>query len=236
MTKEQISIGDFNHIYNRGSRRMPIVYDEADKWRFLKILRYLNDEYAPINIFRQIEFEIKSGKCRNFDRPKNWPSPRPLVKILSYGLMPNHFHLLLKQITENGISKFMSRVGNSLTKYINTRHKTSGRIFQGAYQAKLISDEKYFQYVDTYVQVFNIFELYSGGLERAMKEFDKAFEFVLEYPFCSLGESFDKRKLNIVDRDTLGETFRNLQEYKEFAREALVSHDIRQDFKDYIID
>ncbi len=236
MTKELITKGNFGHIYNRGGRKMPIVYNEADKWRFLKSLRYLNDEYSIPNLFRYIEQEIKSGKCRHFERPKNWPSPRPLVKILSYCLMPNHFHLLLKQITQGGISKFMGRFSDSFTKHINTKHNISGRLFQSPYQLKFIKDEKYLQYVDAYIQVFNIFELYPGGLEKAIKEFDKAFNFVLEYPFCSLGESFGKRNLRIIDRDILRETFKTLQEYKEFAREAIVYHNIRKDFKKYIID
>lgn len=233
MPREKILVGNLGHVYNRGSRKMPIVYDEADKWRFLKTLRYLNDEYAPTNIFHRLELEIKSGKCRNFERPKDWSPPRPLVKILFYCLMPNHFHLLLKQITEGGISKFMGRLSDSFTKYVNTKHNTSGRLFQSSYQSKLIKNEKTLQYIDAYIQVFNPFELYPGGLEKAVKEFDKAFDFVLEYPFCSLGESFGRRKLSIIDRDILGETS-DLQEYKEFVREAIVYHDISKALKSEI--
>ena len=228
MRKELPVIGDFVHVFNRGNRRMPIIYDEADKWRFLKILRYFNDEYSVDNIFRRVGLEIKSGRCRPFERPKNWPLPKPLVKILSYTLMPNHFHLLLKEIIDGGISRFMGKFADGFTKYINTKYNEVWSLFQGPYKGAIIKTEKILQYTDAYIQVFNPFELYPGGLEKAMIEFDKAFNFVLEYQFCSLGESFNKRKLNIIDRDILGETFKSLQEYKEFACEAIVYHNIRK--------
>jgi len=224
MQKEQILIDNLVHVYNRGSRKMPIVYDEADKWRFLKSLYYLNDEYAPANIFHHLKSKVQLTKYRNFQRPKDWPTLRPLVKILSYCLMPNHFHLLLRQITENGISKFMARFSDSFTKYINIKHDMSGRLFQGSYQSKLVKTEKMLWHTDAYIQVFNPFELYDGGLERATEEFDKAFKFALEYPFCSLGESFGKRNLHIIDRDVLGEIWSNTSEYKEFAQEAIIYH------------
>jgi len=224
MKKETSIIGNFVHVYNRGSREMPIVFDETDKWRFLKTLRYFNDEYSSGNILRSVKICIDSGKCNQFERPENWPPSRPLVKILAYCLMPNHFHLLLEEIREHGISKFMSRISDSFTKYINTKKNQSGRLFQGPYQFKIIKDEKYFQYVDTYIQVFNPFELYPGGVKNAVKNFDKAFDFVLEYVFSSLGESFGRRCLHILTKDKLEKTFKDLNEYKEFAREALAYH------------
>lgn len=224
MKKEISTIGNFVHIYNRGSRKMPIVFDESDKWRFLKTLRYFNDEYYSSNILRSVKACIDSGRCNQFERPESWPSPRPLVKILAYCLMPNHFHLLLEEIREDGISKFMSRLSDSFTKYINTKKNESGRLFQGPYQFKIIKDEKYFQYAKAYIQIFNPFELYPGGVKKAVDEFDKAFDFVLEYVFSSLGENFGRRNLHILAENTSEEGFKNLEGYKELAREALAYH------------
>jgi len=224
MNKETSTIGDFVHVYNRGARKMPIVFDETDKWRFLKTLRYFNDEYFADNILRSAERCIDSGKCNQFERPKDWPPSSPLVKILSYCLMPNHFHLLLEEMKENGIIRFMSRFSDSFTKYINTKRNESGRLFQGPYQSKIIKNERYFQYVDIYIQVFNPFELYPGGVKKAVKEFNKAFDFVLEYVFSSLGESFGRRNLHILGKDTSEEPPKGLEGYKETAREALAYH------------
>lgn len=228
MKRDPFFIGDYLHVYNRGNRKLLIFYNENDKWRFLKMLRYFNNELSQPNLFRQLNLLIKSGECRHFEWPKDWSVRKPLVKILSYCLIPNHFHLLLKEIVKGGISKFIKKIGDGFTGYINIKYGESGRVFQGAYKAKVIKDDKTLQYVDNYIQVFNAFELYPGGIKMASKEFNKAFDFALEYPFCSLGETFGRRKLGIIDRDILARMVLDLSSYKEFVYDALMVRNIRE--------
>ena len=92
--KREFEKGNFIHVYNRGNKKMPIVHDEHDRWRFLKILRFFNDERLVENFMREINLDAKQG--HHFDWPKTWPPHKPLVKILSYCLKKNHFHLILK--------------------------------------------------------------------------------------------------------------------------------------------
>jgi len=209
---------------------MVIFQAIGDKWRFLKMLRFFNDEYSPKNLFRQLDFFRKSGNIvSQFQWPNLWPTHKPIVKILAYCLRDNHFHLLLKEISKGGISKFMKKIGDGFTLYRNIKYDEVGRIFQGPYREKtLTSDIKILQYVDCYIQVFNAFEEYPGGIEKALKEFDKVFEFALDNPFCSLGESFGKRNLRIIDRDILAEMFPDLEIYKKFAYDALLVRNIRE--------
>lgn len=228
MRREPFVVGNYVHVYNRGNRKMPIVYNESDKWRFLRILRYFNDEYSPENIFRELDLIIKSGLCSYFEWPRDWPEHKPIVKILAYHLAPNHFHLFLKEIVPAGVTKFMRKFGVGFTNYTNIKYKEVGRVFQGSYKSRTLNNERYFQYLDAYIQVLNPFELYSGGIGKAVKEFDKVFEFAINYPFCSLGESFGKRKLSIIDRDILKDAFPDLEIYKEFARDALLIRNIRE--------
>jgi len=123
----------------------------------------------------------------------------------------------------------MKKIGDGFTLYRNIKYDEVGRIFQGPYKGKtLMSDIKILQYVDCYIQVFNVFEEYPGGIEEALREFDKAFEFVLNNPFCSLGESFGKRNLGIIERDVLGEMFPDLEVYKKFTYDALLVRNIRE--------
>ena len=97
-----------------------------------------------------------------------------------------------------GISKFTEEIGSGIHCYWNLKNKRVGRIFQGQYRGKTIRGEMYLQYLDVYVQVINVFELFPGGIPAAMENFDEAFQFALDYPFCSLGESFGLRNLNIM--------------------------------------
>ncbi|MDO8619662.1 MAG: hypothetical protein Q7R49_07075 [Candidatus Daviesbacteria bacterium] len=241
MRKEPFTVGDFIHVYNRGNRKMIIFRDINDKWRFLKILRFFNDEYSPPNSFRQLNRNIEdwnvevrpqpipSGQFKWPEWPKSWPSHKPLVKILAYCLRDNHFHLLLKEVIAGGISKFMKKLGDGFTGYSNLKYDEVGRVFQGPYKGRTaMHDTKILQYLDAYVQVFNSFEEYLGGIEKVLKEFDEAFEFVLSNPFCSIGESFGKRNLGIVDRDILTEMFPNLEVYKKFVYDALLVRNFRE--------
>jgi len=235
MRVEPFTIGDFVHVFNRGNRKMPISRDVNDKWRFLKILRFFNDEYSsshPIKDAEKSRFDLDrlnplAGK--SFDWPKHWPSHKPLIKILAYKERKNHFHLLLKEIIKGGISKFMKKFGDGYTGFFNIKYEETGKVFQGSYKGRTArGDIKNLHYLDAYIQVFNSFEEYPGGIENALKEFDKAFEFALADPFCSLGEVFGKRNFGIIDRDILAKTFPNLEVYKEFVKDALLVRNIRE--------
>lgn len=235
MRVEPFSVGDFVHVYNRGNRKLEIFRDVNDKWRFLKILRFFNDEYSPPNytrLIRKVEVRPQSlpeGEFRWPEWPKNWPAHKPLVKILSYCLKENHFHLLLKEIAAGGISKFMKKLGDGFTAYFNLKYGETGRVFQGSYKGKtILKDVNILQYLDAYIQLCNPLEDYPGGIEAAIKNFDEAFEFVLKNPFCSLGESFRERNLKIIDRDILGEMFSDIKIYKQFAYDALLVRNIRE--------
>lgn len=215
------------HVYNRGNKKALIFREDNDYWRFLKMLFYFNDSYAPQNIIRGADFMVRTGKCDNFEWPDSWPSRNPLVKIVAYCLMSNHFHLLLQEIVAGGISNFMHRLGTAQTNYFNSKYKEDGRLFQGPYKSKVIEDIGYLQYVDCYIQVFNPFELFKGGIKASLDKFDQAFEAAINYPFSSLGESFGARKIGIAEREDFRKMFSRIETYKEFTKDALISRNNR---------
>ncbi|MEK7103894.1 MAG: transposase, partial [Patescibacteria group bacterium] len=156
--------------------------------------------------------------------PKDWPEKDPLVKILCYCLMPNHFHLLLQEISEGGISKFMQKLSGGYTKYFNIKHKEVGRVFQGSYKCRTVKENQfYLEYLSVYIQVKNVLELFPGGIEEALKDIDEAFEFAGIYKFSSLPDFIGKRKSLIIDTDIFGDIFSNTEDYKKFAKEIIES-------------
>ncbi len=249
---EPFTVGDYIHAYNCGNKKAQIFLDKSDYWRFLWCLRFFNDQRSIYDfskcltdlVYEQKEILQKLRGLRGSDprkenayldghntfewRNDEWGEQQPLVQIISYHLSPNHFHLFLKEIFPGGISKLMQKVGGGYTVYRNLKSKETGRIFQGKYRGKTIKDEKYFQYLDAYIQVCNPFELFEGGILNTVDHFDEAFQFALDYPFCSLGESFGIRNLGIINRDCFADTFKNLENYKEFCRDALITRSIRE--------
>ncbi len=233
MRKEPFFVGDFVHVYNRGIRKMNIVDDINDRWRFLNILRYFNDEKSSVNKLREVSFLLRVD-LKRYEWPKEWEEQRPLVKVLSFCIMDNHFHLLLQEISPGGISEFMKRIGVGYTNYKNAKENGCGKIFQGSYKARTIKDETHLQYVDAYIQVFNPFEL----IEKIdpKNNFDKAFEAVLDYNFCSLAESLGKANRQIIDRDILKDKFQTIEKYKDFAFDAFSCGGIKKFVRDASID
>src|ERR1700722_10455963 len=114
MRVEPFTVGSYMHALKRGARGLPITEDESDKWRFLRLLYYMNDEFLDPNWYRYDESSQTALTGRLFERHNFWPERKPLVAILAYTLMPNHLHLVLKEIREGGISAFMRKLGQSM--------------------------------------------------------------------------------------------------------------------------
>lgn len=80
------------------------------------------------------------------------PSEREkMVEIFAFVLMPNHFHLMLKQITENGITEFMRKIGTGYTNYFNTKYQRVGPLFQGKYKAAYVAEDRHFLFLPHYI-------------------------------------------------------------------------------------
>lgn len=242
MRKEPFTIGSFVHVYNRGNRKQPIVCDTNDRWRFLQMLYYFNSEFSPPNIFRELrslrnpESDSYSDFYNGLVWPENWPARKPIVKIISFSLLNNHFHLLLKEIREGGITMFMRKIGTGMTNYFNAKYQEKGRLFQGSYKARRADNDAYLKYLSVYIQVKNPFELYSGSIKKAVKNFDKAFDFAVANPYCSLAAYTGDRESAIIEKDILGEMFSDPYEYKNFARECILEMNLEETINHLIED
>jgi len=223
MRKEVVTVGDYVHVYNRGNRKQAIVRKTCDRWRFLQMLYYFNTSIAIANPFRRLEKKLGTAFDKKLIWPKHWPSQKPIVKIIAFSLMENHFHLFLKEIIEGGVVLFMRKLGTGVAAYSNSKYQESGRLFQGPYKAKTIHTDEYLRYLSVYIQVKNPFELYPRGFETAIKNFDDAYQWVIKYPYCSLADYAGERNSPIIDKDILGEMFPSSKKYKKFAKDCIFS-------------
>lgn len=218
MRIEPYVVGSYMHVLKRGARGMPITRDKKDQWRFVRLLYYMNDT------FKDDYWERETIELGLFDRPKHWPKREPLVKILAWTLMPNHFHLVLKEIKPGGMSKFMQKLSNSMSSHFNKKYAEKGSIFQGAYKSRTIAEDRYLRWLASYVMVKNVFELYPGGLRRAAEDFDTAWNWgVQSYPFSSLSDFTGKRKSPLLEKDILGDMFSSHVDFKKVSKEMVLS-------------
>ena len=221
MRKDEFFVDDYVHVYNRGNRKQVIVRDDRDRWHFLQMLYYFNNKTSVESPFQDLHQKLKSDFYSCLVWPAEWRPQEPLVRILAFTLMDNHFHLLLKEITEGGITSFMRKLGTGMTNYFNVKYEESGRLFQGAYKAKRVDDEGYLMNLSAYIHVKNTFELYPKGFAFAAKNFSDAYEWAAHYPYTSLANYAHEKDSAILHKDILGELVESPRVYRDFCKECL---------------
>jgi putative transposase len=221
MRKENITIGSYVHVFNRGNKQSPIYRQKSDLWRMLFALYYLNTK--KLDTRWPTELERKKINPESFVWPRDWGEKNPIVSVLGFTIMPNHFHLILKETSENGISNFMHKFSMGHSKFINAKYNESGRLFEGKFKSKILDTDEYLCRATVYVMIKNLFELYPrGGLEGAKKNFEDAWQWGIEYPFSSLAHYAGKRESPILDKDSIAEVFDLPGDFKQFSNDYIL--------------
>jgi len=149
MRKQSFIEGEYYHVYNRGVDKRDIFIDKNDIKRFVESMREFNriEVVGSLANFRKSKIESKAL------------SGESLVSIVAYCLNPNHFHFILKQTIDGGISKFMQKLQGGYTYFFNAKNSRTGSLFQGTFKSHLINDEIYFNKIIAYVN--NNYQIHS---------------------------------------------------------------------------
>ncbi len=140
------------HVYNRGVEKRVIFADSQDYNVFLSRLRLMLIDRSRLD-----EKELPRQPIKSFFGE---------VELLAYCLMPNHFHLLLHQNTNDGIAEFMRTLSTSYTMYFNRRYERVGALFQGRYKARRVDTDAYRQHISRYIH------LNSTAISRDIENFE----------------------------------------------------------------
>lgn len=138
--------------------------------------------------------------------------------------MSNHFHLLLKEVGEGGVAKFMQRLCGSMSMHFNVKYEEKGSLFQGAYKGRTITSDQHLRQIIPYIMIKNVFERYPGGYKKALKEFNRAYQWAESYPFSSLPEYMGRRAFPIIEPDIVSELFPNARAFRAHAQETVNWH------------
>lgn len=230
MRREMIGIDSYVHIVQRGTRGLPIVRDNLDRFRFLLMLAHFNDRFSPLNWYRDLQ---DARLHESLVRPDVWPAQDRLVNIVAFALVENHFHLLLQELREGDTAHFMQRLGTGMAKRFNEKYKERGSLFQGGYRGKIVANDNYFRYVSVYVQVKNAFDVHPKGYRWAHGHFDEAYDWANKYPYSSLGDYTGTSDRPIVEKEFLTSIY-TPDEYREFARDVILGrHPLDEDVESH---
>lgn len=139
---KEYEAGGYYHIYNRGVEKRQIYMDEIDYSVFIS---YLSMYLSPLQDLQGSSLQEKISPSKV---PKNYFGE---IKLLAYCLMPNHFHLMVKQESDRGIDHFMRSVSTKYVRYFNSKYKRVGPLFQGIYKAVRVESEYQFVYLSKYI-------------------------------------------------------------------------------------
>ena len=151
--KFKFSQNNHYHICNRSNDESTIFIDERDWARFLFFILAYQAPVPLFNLGRQSSYFIKHSKFNlNADIIREIISKRK-VELNTFAIMPNHFHLLVKERTEtgNGISWYLQRIQTGYAKYFNTKYGKRGHLFQGNFRAVPIENNDQLLYLSTYI-------------------------------------------------------------------------------------
>ena len=185
--------GEYYHIFNRGNDKRDIFTKPRDFRRFLQTFYYYQFTGPKPSFSKFAKSDLNSFK----------PDPeKKLVDILCYCLMPNHFHFLVKQLKDNGVSIFLSQISNSYTKYFNIKYTRVGALLQGVFKAVRIETDAQLIHVSRYIHLNPVV----SGLIMKPEEYQWSSypEYITQNPFfCSINEIMS--------------LFKSPQKYREFV-------------------
>lgn len=206
----------YYHIYNRGVEKRNIFQEKSDYERFLALL-YLGNNTQPVDIREHFREGGSFASLFSKDRKEN------IVNVGAYCLMPNHFHLLLKPKTEEGITVFMKKICTGYSMYFNLKNQRSGALFQGEFRANLTDKDEYLKYLFAYIHLNPVKLIEADWKAKGIKNISKARKFLENYQWSSyLYYIGVKSSDSILNSKEFPEYFENPREFNDFIKDWLV--------------
>ena len=211
--KINFAVGEYYHVYNRGVEKRDIFLDNDDRDRFQKIL-YVSNSSNPV-VFKTIQRlpldKIDIGEKR--------------VAIGAYVLMPNHFHILVKEITEGGLTNFMAKLTTSYSKYFNKKHERVGPLFQSRFKAEHVDDDNYLQYLYAYIHLNPVKLIEPAWKEDGIHNRERAEKYLKDYRYSSYldysEDGANREEQLILSKTEFPEYFGEPREFKQYLRDWL---------------
>jgi putative transposase len=191
----------YYHIFNRGIDRRTTFVGRRDYKRATESARYYHFMSPPRKFSKFLVLSIEDRQ-QVLEELKN---KQKLVKFICYCLMPNHFHFLVKQMVDDGISKFMSIFQNSYTRYFNTKQERKGPLFGDQFKAVRIETDDQLLHLSRYIHL----NPYTSFVIKTKRE-------LLNYEWSSLPVFLTSRG-GFCEKEEIIHRSRTAKMYKDFV-------------------
>jgi|SRR3989338_1658080 len=206
MRKAIFAANEYYHIYNRGTEKRNVFNNQREIDRFLGLL-YICNRSESANMREQGRSLKEIGVIATTQK---------LVSICAYCLMPNHFHLLLKEVSHGGISKFMQKILTGYTLFFNANHERSGALFQGKFKAEHVNNDEYLKYIISYIHLNPVKIIEPHWKEKGIIDAERAKRFLSNYGPSSYLDftGLERIEGQIIDKNGLPKYFDTPRDYE----------------------
>lgn len=197
--------GEVYHVFNRGIERRSTFTDKREFERIQKLIKFYRHRDIPIRFSQVIQ---QSQDIREKILNDLFKSER-VIDILSYCIMPNHFHFLLQQNVDKGISTFISNITNAYTKYFNTKHERTGPLFEGVFKAIHIESDEQLVHVARYIHLNPVASNIISNQELE------------NYKWSSYLEYLSLSSEEISQKELILSMFKSIERYRAFVNDQI---------------
>jgi len=229
---------EYFHIFNRGVDKQDIFLDDEDFWKFFDGLRDLNnttyyeDRMNALGLYPR---QCKALGALQFKELRSFLAEREkVVEIISYSLNPNHFHLILKQLVDKGVSYLMHKLGWSYTNHFNKKYNHSGHVFQGPFKAVHIDSNNYLLWLAGYV---------NGNIEIHNLARADSYNWSSYCALCkALGALQSSSSASLSPLSVLGgldvvlPQFKTVEDFKDMVRTVIQESRTKKEMRDYLLE
>ena len=210
------STGEYYHIYNRGNDKR-FIFLEAHDYKRFKALLYACNSSAPVDLSKHFREGRSFAELFEIDRGET------LVDVIVYCLMPNHFHLLIREKKAGGIAKFLGKLSTGYSMYFNNKNERTGALFEGRFKAKHIDTDEYLKYLIAYIHLNPIKIIDSEWKKNGIKDRVAAQEFLKNYEDSSYPEyrGTVRTESGILNREAGPEYFITAKDFDDFVNDWL---------------
>jgi len=175
------------HIFNRGAHKQAIFTSVEDYRRFQIGLHLANHSKSVL-----VRDVLEAQKYR--EPFSGYPADKSLVNVLAYSLMPNHFHLVLRQKSDEGITRFMKKVGVGYSMYFNIKYGHSGTLLQGPFKSSHVDTDPYHKWLFAYVHLNPVSIAEPEWKEKGIQDTQRAQKFLSGYRWSSYFDYYTSQR------------------------------------------
>ena len=200
------SNGYIYHIFNRGIDRRSVFTGFREYLRAQELIEFYKHLETPVRYskFLQLSKSLRDDVLREINKSETQ------VDILAYCLMPNHFHFMLQQKVDKGVSTFIANFTNAYTRYFNTKHERIGPMFEGIFKAVLVESDEQLIHLSRYIHLNPV-------VSSIINESD-----LNNYKWSSYHEYIAPSKNSTVSkRDLVMSMFESAKHYEKFVLDQI---------------